>query len=212
MSKSSFAGKLWSHEVLRVLHAHRPLHRVLDVGAGLGFYTQFRHPDQHWTAVEIWGPFVEAYELEKKYDRVVLGDMRYLDWRHFAPLDLVICGDVLEHMTKDEALELIRLGLAHSRVVLISIPIVHAEQEAILGNPYEVHVKPDWSHEECVTSFPGICIGHNEAGIGVYFLSQSPEDATALIDIGTGKLTAPRDKSAKKTLTMPSSYHPSLAR
>ena len=210
MAKSSAAGKGWSYEVLRVLHAHRPLHRVLDVGAGLGIYSQFRQPGQHWTAIEIWGPFVETYDLAKKYDTVVIGDMRYLDWQHFAPLDLVICGDVLEHMTKEEAQELVRRGLEHSRLVLISIPIEHAEQEAILGNPYEAHVKPDWTHAECVASFPDICLGYQEAGIGVYVLSRTPADAAALGDIVNGRLTAPRDANTLENIVVPSAYGPGL--
>ena len=210
MSKSSMAGKVWSFEMLRVLHAHRPIKRVLDVGAGMVIYTQFRRPGQHWTAVEIWGPFVKAYDLASKYDHVVVGDMLYMDWRKFAPLDLVLCGDVLEHMTKDNALDILNHALDHARVVLVSIPIVHSEQNAIYGNPYEVHVKPDWSHEECVSSFPSLCAGYCEDGIGVYFMSRIVEDIEALQAIGSGKLTAPRGPADAVTLTIPSGYHPDL--
>jgi hypothetical protein len=210
MSKSSLAGKVWSWEVLRVLHAHRPLHRVLDVGAGLGFYSQFRRPGQHWTAVDIWGPFAQAYELDKKYDRVIIGDMRFMDWRHFVPLDLVICGDVLEHMTKDDAIGLLQLALSNTRVVLVSIPIELSHQGAALGNPFEKHVKPDWSHEECVASFPNVCIGTKEGDIGVYMLTQSADDFAALQAIIRGELKAPLGPDDKIKLVMPSSAHPDL--
>jgi hypothetical protein len=211
MAKSSIAGKSWSWNVLRILHAHRPIHRALDVGAGLGFYAQFRRAGQHWTAVDIWGPFVQAYELEKKYDRVIIGDMRFMDWRHFTPLDLVICGDVLEHMTKPDAIQLLRQALSNARVVLVSIPIVFSDQHEILGNPFEKHVKPDWSNEECMASFPNICVAAREEDIGVYLLTRSADDFNALQAIVRGELTAPVDPNEKEVrLIMPSSAHPDL--
>ena len=133
--------------------------------------------------MEIWGPYVEAYKLRQFYEQVVVGDIRYLDWRHFLPLDLVICGDVIEHMTKEEGLGVLQRGLTHARVVLVSIPIVDCEQGESHGNPFEVHVKPDWSHEECLSSLPAVCVARAAPLIGVYVLSNSEEDRACLVSI-----------------------------
>src|SRR4051794_4595345 len=111
MPKSSPAGKMWSRRVLAMLQDRAPIHRVLDVGAGMGTYESFRTPGQTWIGLEVWAPYVEAYDLGRKYDELLTCDVRAVDWSALAPLDLVICGDVLEHMTKDEALAVIEKAL-----------------------------------------------------------------------------------------------------
>jgi SAM-dependent methyltransferase len=180
MPKSSPAGKIWSFDILKLLHSRRPIQRALDVGAGLGFYAAYRRPGQHWTGVEIWAPYIKTYDLHSKYDQVVVGDIRYLDWRHFMPLDLVVCGDVLEHMSKDDALKVLNTALGHARIVLVSIPIVISEQGEKYGNPFETHVKSDWTHAECLSSLPDVCLQHEAPPVGVYFLSRNPLDCAVL--------------------------------
>lgn len=180
MPKSNSAGKMWSYKLVSQLHARAPLQRILDVGAGLGIYARFREPGQHWTAVEAWAPYVKSYALHTLYDHVIVADIRYLDWQRVAPLDLVICGDVLEHMSKEDALDVVHRALDHARVVLISLPVTYAAQGELLGNPFEVHVKPDWSHPECMESFPDICLAMQESYLGIYFLTRSSTDRRIL--------------------------------
>lgn len=98
-------------------------------------------------------------------------------WRRIRLIDLTLYGDILEHMTKEEAQDVMDKTLATSRLVMVSIPVVHYPQEEVEGNPYEVHVKDDWSHQEFCTSFPNVLTAFVHDHIGVYCLSPDREIA-----------------------------------
>ncbi len=133
---------------------------VLDVGAGAGVYGRLvRQSLPNVTkldAVEIWTPYVSRFGLDKIYDEVFLDDIRI---RSFPPssYDVVIMGDVLEHMTKLQATLVWNhmLGVAN-KAVIMSVPIIHYPQGHAEGNPYEEHVKDDWTAGEVLDSFMGI--------------------------------------------------------
>lgn len=130
---------------------------ILDVGAGSGTY-QHEIVKSGYTrasidAVEVWQPYIEEFELEKKYRNVFKTDVR--EWDNFN-YDLVIFGDILEHMTKEDALAVWDKVSKQARYAIISIPIIHYHQGAINNNPYEEHVKDDWSDKEVRESFPFI--------------------------------------------------------
>lgn len=129
---------------------------VVDIGPGAGKYgTLLREvsPDTTTTAVEIWEPYVHTYGLSSVYDRVVVADAREFDDYN---VDLVILGDVLEHMTRAEALTLWDKVRSQAKAALISMPIIHFPQGCEHGNPYETHVEDNWTHEEIMASFDGI--------------------------------------------------------
>src|SRR6185503_14037275 len=89
-------------------------------------------------AVEIWRPYIRRYDLHRLYRRVLHKDIR--EHNIFA-YDLVIFGDVLEHMTRLEALACWLKARQQARYVMMSVPIIHYPQGASHGNPYEEHVQ-----------------------------------------------------------------------
>jgi len=127
--------------------------RVLDVGAGEGIYCDILkriNTDINVTAVEIWKPYIEQFNLSEKYDEVIEGDVRELENFDY---DLVIFGDVLEHMTREEAIAVWEKTKLQARYAFISIPIVHYPQDDLNNNPYEVHVEEDWTYQEVLDTF-----------------------------------------------------------
>jgi hypothetical protein len=70
--------------------------------------------------------------------------------------DLVILGDILEHMSELDAVSLWEKISSQAKCAIISIPIIHYHQDAINGNPYEVHVEEDWTIERVLEKFKGI--------------------------------------------------------
>lgn len=139
------------------------IHRVLDIGPGSGTYARLIRvenqlaPRAHWTAVEIWKPYIERYGLAEIYDTIINQDARRLDWKTMLRFDVTIAGDVLEHMTKIEAIALVDNILTNSGILIVSIPIRHMPQDdQAYDNPYEAHVKDDWSHDEVMETW-----GHN---------------------------------------------------
>lgn len=123
---------------------------VIDVGAGSGTYaTAVRAHSAwkgRWTAVEAWEPYVDRFGLSGLYDGVVVADARRLT-APFYRADLVIAGDVLEHMPRAGAVRLLDMIRAHAANVIVSVPVLHLDQGAVYGNAYETHVD-HWTADE----------------------------------------------------------------
>jgi 2-polyprenyl-3-methyl-5-hydroxy-6-metoxy-1,4-benzoquinol methylase len=156
--------------------------RILDIGAGSGTYIKLiKHKEQlcsdaSWVAVEAWKDYVEKYQLANKYNIVINQDARELNWSEMGQFSTAIAGDVLEHMTKDDAIKLVDNILLHCKTLIISIPIIHMPQDELDNNPFEVHVKDDWSHEEVLDTWGKYITQHHrksiKSKIGVYWLSK----------------------------------------
>jgi predicted TPR repeat methyltransferase len=184
-----FSSGIGKEETLRWVKEIVPsINRVLDIGAGSGTYAKMlkvHHKvlnSANWTGVEVWTPYIEKYNLNDLYDRIVNQDARLLNWQELGEFDIAFAGDVLEHMTKEEAVDLVEKTLTNCKNLVISIPTMIYHQGAAHGNPYEEHVKPDWSHEEVKDtwaqyiqkSFTGTYEIKNQkpASISVYWLSK----------------------------------------
>jgi hypothetical protein len=78
-------------------------------------------------------------------------------------------------MTKQEAQTLIKTVTPKTHLIMISIPIIHFPQDVAEGNPFEQHIKDDWSHDEVLESFPNIISAfiHDFMGVCFYPLTQS---------------------------------------
>lgn len=155
-----------------LINAARPRGHVWDIGAGEGTYADLMlgtptWADAFWVAVEIWDPYIEKYELHRKYDAVLYQDARTLKMEDVPQDSLIIFGDVLEHMPEDDARALILKAKQHFRYILVSIPIVHAPQGEVNGNPYEAHVK-HWGFDEMHAAM-GYCMAFKGHTIGLYW-------------------------------------------
>jgi hypothetical protein len=166
MASSSPLGKAWAREVILDL---RPKF-VLDIGAGKGTYYDLMEPDLGalWVALEVWGPYITRYHLSDRYRKVIVADVNYVDWKKLCQpvggaFDLVIMGDVYEHISEPDAIILWDLVRRHARHVLMSIPVIDKVtgpylQGPAFGNPYEAHLL-HWQAER-VAALPGV-IEHN---------------------------------------------------
>lgn len=155
------------------------INTIVDVGAGAGtYYNLFVKEfnmlvNSRWIGLEVWQPTIDRWGIDKFYTSVINEDARTFDWTSISNIDLVIMGDVLEHMKKEEAVALVDKVLDNSRYGIISIPVKHWPQGAINDNPYEVHVKDDWSHREAMETFSKYIIKEEKAGkIGVFLLEK----------------------------------------
>lgn len=146
---------------------------VLDVGPGAGAYATIARrvgSVEVVDAVEIWEPYVAEFGLTHLYDTLHVADVR--EHENF-DYDLVCFGDVLEHMSREDALAVYSRALAQAKHVLFSIPIIHVPQGAYAGNPHEEHVEDDWKHEEILEFFPGIKRFETFRVTGVYLADAS---------------------------------------
>lgn len=154
MPYSSDEGKQFTRDVLL---GFKNINHILDIGPGAGTYYNLlsrSFPDAIWTCVEAWGPYVKKFSLQDKYTSIIIDDARTIDWQSLGTYDIVIFGDVLEHMSKEEAENLVRAAHTVSRYMVISIPIIHYPQGDLEGNPYEVH-QHHWSPESVKSDLLG---------------------------------------------------------
>lgn len=171
---SSPEGKVQAVEFARTI---APPATVLDIGPGMGTWHGLLAPhwQAEWTCIEIWAPYVDRYDLRDKYDRVIIEDAAFVSLAELHTLyDLAIFGDVIEHLSKPWAVEMVlRLPWRHA---LISVPIITYPQGAWEGNPYEAH-KATWCTQDVIRAFP---VTRHWAGeeIGVFLLERGAECST----------------------------------
>jgi SAM-dependent methyltransferase len=170
MPTSAAEGKTW---IIPRIVALNPK-SLLDIGAGAGTYAHFlrsRLPSTMMVGVEIFAPYVERYGLKKLYDHVLVGDARYCP---LPTVDVVIMGDVLEHMPYEDAVILWRRARALAdKAVFASLPIIEWPQGPEEGNEHEAHVHT-WSHED-VMALDGVTDFWVGPNIGVYQIEPSHE-------------------------------------
>lgn len=134
---------------------------LLDIGVGFGRWgiitREFcdvwftRVMQENW-AVRVEG--VEGYEKSIRdyhrsfYNTIHIGDAAQIIPTLPGPWSVTLYGDVLEHFTKEKALELLRYSVEHSDYVLVNIPIGEEfEQGEVYGNKYEAHLST-WERDE----------------------------------------------------------------
>lgn len=111
---------------------------ILDVGAGWGKYRLLLPEYRNVDASEAWQQTVEEEKLTRLYRVVHTQDAGTLHESVVAGYDLVIMGDVLEHLPRAAARRLVRAA----RSALVAAPYRY-RQGAVGGNPYERHLQAD---------------------------------------------------------------------
>ena len=145
MPYSSEEGKGWIADWYR---AEAP-DFTLDVGAGSGTYARLLRPIHrgYWQAVEVWDPYVERFGLLDLYDDVHVENVMATRHRLKHAPDLILLGDVVEHLELAEAFDVLQWAAATGKHTIVSVPIVHWPQGEIDGNHYETH-RHHWTVNE----------------------------------------------------------------
>ena len=139
---------------------------IVDVGAGSGTYARScKSSNQHLTAIEVYEPYVPKFDLIKLYDTVIIGDVRQLE---IPKSDLIILGDVLEHMSREEARIVLDCARTRADHVIVSIPLGYYPQDEFEGNSYERHIVDNWNHEGVIKYLGKPSQYHLQGEIGVY--------------------------------------------
>lgn len=118
--------------------------KILDVGAGVGTYSKLlRDLGYKMDCIEVWLPYVTQYKLNELYDNVIIGNIMNYNMRNY---DVIIMGDVLEHLSIDDSLKLMDSIESNNQVCLVAVPYLH-EQGEYYGNKYEIHKQSDLTNE-----------------------------------------------------------------
>lgn len=184
MSESSHRGRNWIRDKLKKIKALFEVNEILDIATGAGTYSnryRILFQTSNWTGIEVWEEFVEKFDLKNKYDQLIVHDARTFDYATLPKIDLAFAGNVLEHMTKQEAIGLVNSVLNNTRCLIVSVPVVNLLQDELEDNPYrsiesrrqhQINVRPDWEEKEFLKTFGDLVIAaHVDGNIGVYVLS-----------------------------------------
>lgn len=124
----------------------------LDVGACDGKWGKLLKDYLKMDAVEIYEPNIRKHQLLNIYGIVFNYDVREMEYDYY---DLIIFGDVLEHMSVKDAQKVIEYAKPRCRDFLIAVPYQWTNRSHY-GNPWEVHIQDDLTPKNVLERFKGI--------------------------------------------------------
>ena len=131
---------------------------ILDVGFGFGSKGMlFREYTDVWNGTWTWGretqidgiEIFETYitDLQRLiYNNIYCGDALVLIDK-LRKYDLIYIGDVIEHFSREDGINLLEKMKIHGKTVIVATPVVVSEQGAVYGNEHETHVS-QWTRED----------------------------------------------------------------
>ena len=138
---------------------------ILDVGAGCGTYYEYLHDYfKNIDAVEVFRPNIEMYDLKSKYRNVYFSDIRDLEYSNY---DIIIFGDILEHLEVNEAQKVLNYALERCKEVIVAVPYMY-EQGPIKDNIYEIHKQPDLTKKVMKERYPQLKLLYGCDAYGYY--------------------------------------------
>jgi len=156
---------------------------ILDIGMGFGKYGflareyldlwEDRKNFYDWKVrvegIEIFDKFITDFH-RFIYDDIHIGDVRNqipIFLRNGKKFDLILVIEVIEHISREEALGLLKSISKMTRNVIITTPKNIGHQGAQYGNKHECHVS-QWNEEDFSSLYPEYFFLSNDASI-IYF-------------------------------------------
>lgn len=139
--------------------------RILDVGAGSGTYYNLLHDYfKNIDGVEVFKPNIDNYELESKYNRIYNIDIKDFKYDFY---DIIIFGDILEHLEVEEAQKVLKYALERCREVIVAVPYCY-KQGIEYDNVYEIHKQDDLTPANMQERYPELELLYGNSEYGYY--------------------------------------------
>jgi hypothetical protein len=127
--------------------------KILDIGAGVGTYSKLlRDMGYKMDCMEVWLPYVVEYKLNELYDNVIIGNVMNYDICNY---DVIIMGDILEHLSVQESLVLMDVIERNKQLCLVAVPY-QLEQGEYYGNVYEIHKQSDLTNDVMLSRYSNL--------------------------------------------------------
>ncbi len=114
-----------------------------DIGIGAGKYGKIikrNHPKAKLTGIEIDSEYINKFNLFETYDEVIQGDIRdYINKNDGFIADVVIIGDIIEHLFKSEGVDLLNYLVYRTKKIIVIYPKKYVQ--------YNVNNKSHESHK-----------------------------------------------------------------
>jgi len=138
--------------------------KILDVGPGSGTYGKMLNQFYNIDGLEIHEPYIEQFKLRDIYKHIYIGNILAFD---FSNHDYILMGDILEHIPKYEAMNLVSKINSADKKCLIAVPYLY-EQGEYDGNIHEIHHQPDLTNEIFLERYPCMHLLFKDDGYGYY--------------------------------------------
>ncbi|MEE1156108.1 MAG: class I SAM-dependent methyltransferase [Methanobrevibacter sp.] len=128
--------------------------KILDVGFGGGVYGKILKAFyyENIDGVDVWPENIDEMGLNFIYDNIFIENV--LDFE-FERYDLIIMGDVLEHMSLEDSKVLLNKFInGKTSKLFIQVPYMYENHHEWQGNPYEVHIQDEIDEEYMKREFP----------------------------------------------------------
>lgn len=138
---------------------------ILDVGPGCGTYYNLLHDYFNtFDGVEAFAPNIDKYNLRSKYRNVYNKDIKDFEFNYY---DIIIIGDVLEHLSIKDAQKVITYCEKRCKQLIVAVPYM-MPQDAVEGNIYEIHKQSDLTMENMKERYPSLKLLIHNSDYGYY--------------------------------------------
>ena len=128
--------------------------KILDVGIGSGVYGKLMKAFyyENIDGVDVWSRDIEKMGLNYIYDNIYIENVLDFEFDHY---DLIIMGDVLEHIPLKESKELLNKFInGKASKLFIQVPYMYENKNAWHGNEKEIHLQDEINKEYMEKEFP----------------------------------------------------------
>lgn len=157
----------YDNTVLKFVLSHCPDRNaaILDIGCGYGKYHTLLSPYfKNIDAIEVCQSTIDNYQLTRRYRNIMVGEAKNIEYGDY---DVVIMGDVIEHMTVEDARKVIEYACTKARVVIVVVPWLW-EQRATEENPFDEHIQPDLTPQLMAERYPMLTNMNVSEQLGLY--------------------------------------------
>jgi len=119
---------------------------VLDLGCG--YNSQIQHCNIPFSlGVELFEPYLQESKKKGIHNQYTKADIRKVEFKPKS-FDVILCSEVLEHLTKEEGYKLIKkMERWAKKKIIITMPNGYLWQDGYGNNPLQEH-KSGWNVEE----------------------------------------------------------------
>jgi len=126
---------------------------VFDVGCGAWKIWNLLHSYvKKIDGIEIHRIYIPQFDLDRKYDNLYIWDI--LQHEFLQNYDVIVLGDVLEHIDRQSAKKLLENLKRRCNTIYVQIPYMHT-QGVEFDNIYETHLQSDLTPELFLKEYPG---------------------------------------------------------
>ena len=118
----------------------RDCETVLDLGCGPDSPIQYISNIKHSVGVETWKPYLDLSKNKKIHNVYMDKKLQELDFKDKS-FDVVLLIDVLEHLSKKDALDILEKASKWAKKkIIVTTPNGFLVQPSLDGNPYQKHL------------------------------------------------------------------------